>query len=83
MKLTKQTLKQIIKEELEKTLNELEGQGVDMERASQIAKDPRTRDLLQFVPNKEAAINILMNYIKDITRETAEEALKQISYYEQ
>ena len=78
MKLNKETLKQIIKEEMDALLNEL-GQEVDEEKAKEIAADTRSMGDMQLLDTQQR-INFIVNMYSDVSEATAERAVDLMSY---
>ena len=77
MKLTKETLKQIIKEEMDSLLNEMEG--VDMAKAKEIANDSRTLGDIQGKDTLER-INFIVNMYSGVSEATAAAAVEMMPY---
>jgi len=77
MKLNKETLKQIIKEELDSLLNEMEE--VDMAKAKEIAEDTRNMGDMQFMGSQER-INFIVNMYSGVSEATAKAAVDLMPY---
>lgn len=77
MKLNKETLKQIIKEELDSLLNEMEE--VDMAKAKEIANDTRNMGDMQVMQTDER-INFILNMHSGVSEATAAAAVEMMPY---
>jgi hypothetical protein len=79
MKLTKETLKQIIKEEMVALLNEMEE--ADMVKAEEIAKDPRNMGDMQGMDAPDRINYIVAMYTNpQVSRATAAAAVEMMPY---
>jgi hypothetical protein len=79
MKLTKETLKQIIKEEMNSLLNEMGEGEVDEAKAKEIAEDTRNMGDMQFMGPQER-INFIVNMYSGVSEATAKAAVKMMPY---
>jgi hypothetical protein len=77
MKLTKESLKQIIKEEMDSLLNEM-GE-VDEAKAKEIAEDTRNMGDMQFMGPQER-INFIVNTYNGVSEATAAAAVEMMPY---
>jgi len=77
MKLTKESLKQIIKEEMDSLLNEM-GE-VDEAKAKEIAEDTRNMGDMQFMGPQER-INFIVNMYNGVSEATAAAAVEMMPY---
>jgi len=77
MKLTKESLKQIIKEEMDSLLNEM-GE-VDEAKAKEIAEDTRNMGDMQFMGPQER-INFIVSRYNGVSEATAAAAVEMMPY---
>ena len=78
MKLNKETLKQIIKEEMDALLNEM-SEEPDMEKAKKIASDTRNMGDMMGL-SKQQRIDFIVNMYAKVSKETAAAAVKLMRF---